>query len=156
MQGSSRRTAGDSGPSQLLAALAQCNDTVWVQHLLPKLRAHKSLSSAALSCKQLQALCHSNVTDLRLSRDNTVQQEQQGSLQQLPAHFPACSAVQYTADDGIGLGHFAELLPALARWVDQCCCLLSLTTCSSTLLHHTSAVYLDGSSSSFGQRHLRL
>lgn len=120
MEGWCRRTAGSSAPSQLLAALAQGNDAVWVQHLLPKLKAHNSLGSVALSCKQLRALCHSNANALRLSSSNTQQQHE--LLQQLPARFPACSTLQYTAVDGPAIGHFADLLPALVRCVGGCCC----------------------------------
>jgi hypothetical protein len=93
MEGSSRRAAGDKGPSQLLAALSHCNETAWVQHLLPKLRKSKSLSSVALSCKQLRALCHGNAEVLRFSRQKLLLQHQQNLLQHLPARFAACSTV---------------------------------------------------------------
>jgi hypothetical protein len=106
--------------SHLLTALAQCNDAVWQQHLLPRLWEDASISSVALSCKQLRALCQSNVYRLHLDTHSTLQlPEQQQHGAELAARFPNCQEVSYTADDEECLGHLVELLPGLARWV-QC------------------------------------
>jgi hypothetical protein len=60
MNGRDRRTAPanlkPNAPSHLLCAIAQCNDTIWDSHLVPKLREQGSLPNVALSCQQLCAV----------------------------------------------------------------------------------------------------
>uniref|UniRef100_A0A383VSH3 F-box domain-containing protein n=1 Tax=Tetradesmus obliquus TaxID=3088 RepID=A0A383VSH3_TETOB len=115
MQGHRRRSAPGkpSTQSQLLKALAQCNDTVWEGQLVPRLRAQGSLANVALSCKQLRVLCHSNAESLRFSCANT--QNHQQHLEQLPSRFPACATVQYTAHQPHDVSHFGQVLPVLSR-----------------------------------------
>jgi hypothetical protein len=117
MSGHSRRAAAaqPNAPSQLLCALAQCNDTIWNSHLVPKLRAQGSLPNVALSCTQLRALCHGNADSLCFSHSSTQQHQQH--LEQLPARFAACTTVQYIAETASGVSHLAQLLPMLSRWV---------------------------------------
>jgi hypothetical protein len=107
--------------SYLLTALAHCNDAIWEQHLLPRLRTDGSMSSVALSCKQLRALCQRNVHGLYLDMHDTLQlpeqqqQQQQQQCAELAARFPNVERISYKAYDEECLGHLAELLPTLAR-----------------------------------------
>jgi hypothetical protein len=103
--------------SYLLAALAHCNDAIWEQHLLPRLRTDGSLSSVALSCKQLRALCQSYVHGLYLDMHDTLQlpEQQQQQCAELAARFPNVERISYKAYEEDCLGHLAELLPTLAR-----------------------------------------
>ncbi|WIA19707.1 hypothetical protein OEZ85_005633 [Tetradesmus obliquus] len=84
---------------------------------------------ALLSRDRLRAVLSKIVLSKRVEcsySSNTQQQHE--LLQQLPARFPACSTLQYTAVDGPAIGHFADLLPALVRLPQLSQLKLKLTT----------------------------
>lgn len=90
-------------------SLEQLGDSVWAEHLLPKLQ--RSLASVALTCRQLRRLCQCNQRSLKLTLGDLDVQ----ALGLLPDHFPGCSTVLCTAQDEPDVGQMVRVLPVLAR-----------------------------------------
>jgi hypothetical protein len=80
--------------SPLLRCLAQLNDDVWEDILLPKLLADGSAPAAALTCSRLRQLCQRSRQQLKLtSLDSADTATVRRWTEQLPQRFPACSSV---------------------------------------------------------------
>ncbi|KAF8063016.1 hypothetical protein HT031_003855 [Scenedesmus sp. PABB004] len=106
--------AAADAPSPLLRALAALDDGVWVEALLPKLRADTGSAPAfALACREARRLVQSSAAALSLRAADCTHA---AALARLGQRFTGCSEVAFAltspGDAGTPL---ATLLPALAR-----------------------------------------
>jgi hypothetical protein len=84
----------DISDNPLLRCLAQLNDDVWEQILLPKLLADGSGPAAALTCGRLRQLCQRSRQQLKLvSLDSADTASVRRWTVHLSQRFPACSSV---------------------------------------------------------------
>lgn len=114
-------SAASSGqqPSALLHCLSQLNADTWAQVLLPKLVQQGSAAHVALACCQLRDLCFSSRHSLKLGAllDSSEPLSLGRQLQNLPEHFPNCTAVSLELKSYKGFNTMPWLLTELAWWV---------------------------------------
>lgn len=102
---------------QLLRFLAQLNDDVWAQLLLPKLVADGSAASVALTCSTVRQLCQYSTQQLKLLFGGiTDTAAVRRCMEPLPERFPACSRIELSICEESSI-IFPTILDALARQV---------------------------------------
>jgi hypothetical protein len=112
----------DSRPAPFLHSMLRLRDGPWAQALLPKLVEQGSAAAVALTCSQMRDLCCSSRRSLKLGglleRTAVEPGKLKSWVQDLPKHFPNCSAVSLELGSNMSFHGIPYVLPALARWVE--------------------------------------